>query len=640
MGVSSFWIIRANFFCLVVSLLPDTGIDLCNFVQSYTMRVYLRILSYGKGDWQKAAIAMFCLLLYNIFNAVSLAMVIPFLDILFNQVPAEFAVAPQWDWNEIKSSGFQYLEYLIFIHGKQQVLIWFCVFLVSAIFLKSVFRYLSSYFIVPLEQGIIRNIRDAVFAHLSRLSLAFYTRRKKGGLISIVISDVQVVQESVSGNIQTLLRDPLTMIVFLGTMLFLSWKLTLFTLIVLPITGVCINLISKSLKRKATKGQDLLDALISIVDEFVTGIRIVKAFNAEPYETQKYKKYNHAYYDTQVAFSRRSDLASPSTEVLSILVVAVIILFGGNLILSNSSELKASEFIGFIAIFSQFLAPIKTFSHAISKIQKGIASFDRIENLLHESVTVKEAEQGKEVHAFTDKIEFRQVSFSYGDKQVLKNIDLQIEKGQTVALVGPSGAGKSTLADLVPRFYDPDSGEVLMDGIAIRNIQLSSLRNRMGIVSQEGILFNDSVFRNIAYGDTRIPMDAVVEAAKIANAHEFISQLPEGYYTHLGERGTRLSGGQRQRIAIARAILKNPDILILDEATSALDTESEKWVQEALDALMKNRTSLIIAHRLSTILKADKILVMEDGEIRESGTHDELMEINGLYRKLYDIQFR
>jgi subfamily B ATP-binding cassette protein MsbA len=604
------------------------------------MQVYLRILAYGKGDWQKAVIALVCLLLYNVFNAVSLAMVIPFLDILFNTAPSEFTEVPIWDWHEIKKSGFEYLEYVMFAYGKKQVLIWFCVLLVSAIFLKSIFRYLSSFFIVPLEQGIIRNIRDAVFEHMSRLSLAFYTRRKKGGLISIVISDVQVVQDSVSGNIQTLLRDPLTMIVFLGTMLFLSWKLTLFTLIVLPITGICINWISKSLKRKASKGQDRLDSLISIVDEFVTGIRIVKAFNAEPFETAKYKKYNHAYYDTQVSFSRRSDLASPSTEVLSILVVAVIILFGGNLILSNSSELKASEFIGFIAIFSQFLAPIKTFSHAISKIQKGIASFERIEKLLHESVTVKEPMDGKVITQFQTSIEFRGVSFSYGDKKVLENIQLEIHKGQTIALVGPSGAGKSTLADLVPRFYDPDEGKLLMDGIELTKVQLASLRSRMGIVSQEGILFNDSVFRNIAYGDTQVSMEAVIEAAKIANAHDFISQLPEGYYTNLGERGTRLSGGQRQRIAIARAVLKNPDILILDEATSALDTESEKLVQSALDALMQNRTSLVIAHRLSTILKADKILVMESGAIKESGTHAELMEINGLYRKLYDIQFR
>jgi subfamily B ATP-binding cassette protein MsbA len=606
------------------------------------MQVYVRILSYGKDLWKKGLLALLFLILYNVFNAISLAMVIPFLDILFSKQSVLLTSTPPdfpENFTDLKAWAFQWLEYAIFTLGKSGVLFWFCVVLVTAIFFKSLFRYLSSWLIVPMEQEIIYSIREKVFAHLTRLSIQFYTKRKKGGLISVVISDVQAVQESVVGNIQSVIRDPLTMVVFLFTMILISWKLTLFTLIVLPLTGWVITTLSKSLKRRANKGQEKLDALISIVDEFVTGVRIVKAFNAEEFEQKKYRKQNREYYETQVGISRRSDLASPATEVLSILVVAVIILYGGNLILDNSSELKASEFLGFIALFSQFLAPIKTLSHSISKIQKGIASFDRIEKLLNETVTVPDPEEGKILDGFKDTIEFKGVWFKYQDRDILKNINLTIRKGETVALVGPSGAGKSTLADLLPRFYDPHQGEILIDGTRLHQARLKDIRNLMGIVSQEGILFNDSILRNIAYGAEEISEEAVKEAARIANADEFIRSFPEGYYTNIGERGTRLSGGQRQRIAIARAILKNPAILILDEATSALDTESEKLVQEALDQLMKNRTSLVIAHRLSTILKADKILVMEGGEIKEAGTHAELLALNGIYRKLYDIQF-
>ncbi len=607
------------------------------------MRIYLRILAYGQESWGKGLLALGFLLLFNIFNAVSLAMVIPFLDILFSPLP-ENVVKPEGfssaHLSEIKATAFNYLNYYLSYYGKAEVLIWFCVVLVISIFFKSLFRYLSSYLIAPLEQGIVMRMREQVFAHLTRLSMQFYTRKRKGELISVVVSDVQVVQESVVGNIQTVLRDPLTMVVFLGVMLTLSWKLTLFTLLVLPLTGLVITSVSKSLKRKANKGQERLDALISVLDEFIGGMRIVKAFNAEDFERAKYQKQNLAYFQTQVSISRRSDFASPATEVISIGVVAIIILYGGNLILSGNSELKPSEFIGFIAIFSQFLAPIKTFSHAIARVNKGVASFQRIWKLLQEPITVPEKLGAIPLDKFEKNIVFDKVCFKYEDKEILKNINLTLNKGEMIALVGPSGAGKSTLADLLPRFYDPYSGAIFIDGKNLRDLQLSSVRNKMGIVSQEGILFNDSVYKNIAYGDRQQSIESVIEAAKIANADEFIKALPQGYYTTLGERGTRLSGGQRQRIAIARAILKNPDILILDEATSALDTESEKYVQEALEKLMENRTSLVIAHRLSTILKADRILVMEGGEILESGTHTELLALDGLYRRLFDIQFK
>jgi subfamily B ATP-binding cassette protein MsbA len=420
----------------------------------------------------------------------------------------------------------------------------------------------------------------------------------------------------------------------------MSVPLTLFTILIIPISGAIIGGITRRLKKTAVQSQQSLGRIVTILDETLGGMRVVKAFNGEHFVKGKFDQETDFYSDVNVSMAKKNELAGPISQFLGVSVVAGILVYGGNLVLSGASSLSASNFITYIIIFTQVLNPAKEISRAMSSIQRGIASADRIFEVIDTPNQVTTPAAPKSFTQFTQRIAFNNVSFAYGEHTVLDQINFTLEKGKTIALVGPSGGGKSTLADLVPRFYDPDEGKLLMDGIELTKIQLASLRSRMGIVSQEGILFNDSVFRNIAYGDTQVSMEAVIEAAKIANAHDFISQLPEGYYTNLGERGTRLSGGQRQRIAIARAVLKNPDILILDEATSALDTESEKLVQSALDALMQNRTSLVIAHRLSTILKADKILVMESGAIKESGTHAELMEINGLYRKLYDIQFR
>ncbi len=607
------------------------------------MKTYLKILFFGKEFLPKIFLAIFFLLLYNFFNAVSLGLVIPFLEILFSttnvSLPEPSAALDVLDMNSLKEHFFFWLSTRIALFGKFKVLVYFSLFVGFAIFLKNVFRYASAYLIAPFEQGIIRNLRNAIFEKLNTLSLKFFTYHRKGKLMNLVTNDVQIVQEAVIGTIMPLLSDPITMLIFLGSMLFISWKLTLFSFVVLPLTGIFISRIAKTLKRRADEGQTLLDKLLGITDEFANGIRIIKSFGAHNYEIERFKKTNEEYTQTMIKFRWRSQLASPVTEILSILVVLTIIIYGGRMILSGSQELKASEFIGFIALFSQFIAPIKTFSSAISRIQKAVVSFQRIDKLLQtpEDPTFTTGKQ--KINAFEKEITCRDVTFAYEDITILKKVNFTIRKGELIALVGPSGAGKSTLVDLICRFYDPNEGDFFIDGKNYKEIHPDSLRALMGIVSQEGFLFNDTIRNNIAYGNPGYSNEEIIRAAKIANAHEFIVKLPEGYDTLIGERGTRLSGGQRQRIAIARAILKNPPILVLDEATSSLDTESEKLVQEAIENLMKNRTTITIAHRLSTIQKADLILVMDEGKIVEHGKHEDLLTKNGLYKKLHTLQF-
>jgi len=582
------------------------------------------------------------MILYTFFSAVSLVSIIPFLEILFSDdvIPSETV---EWSWTDtasLKANAYYALGNIMKDFGRVLVLQYFCIFLCVSIFLKSASRYLSSYFIAPLEQNMIYRIRERVFTHLARLSLPFYTQQHKGNLISVLVSDAQVVQEAIIRTIQSMLRDPLTMLTFLGVMLFISWKMTLFTLLVLPLTGFFINIIAKRLKRKASQGQEILGELIAIMDEFLGGIRIVKIFGKEQWEIDKYNKKNQAYTDVQISLRRQSDLASPLTEFLSIIIVCIIILYGGMMILGGEGELKGSEFIGFIAVFSQFLAPIKTFSTAISKIQKGIAAYERIEGLLEEKPLIQESPQPHTIKDFEGAIRFDKVSFSYdGEVKVLKEVSFEVKKGETLAIVGHSGGGKSTLVDLIPRFYDPQEGTITIDGRPLKHFKLRDLRRMIGYVTQEGILFHDTVRNNIAYGLPDMRLADIQQAAKIANAHDFIAELPTQYDTLIGERGLKLSGGQRQRVSIARAVLHNPSILILDEATSALDTASEQLVQKALEGLMKNRTSIVIAHRLSTILNADQIIVLEKGKIVERGKHHELLELNGAYKRLYDLQF-
>ncbi len=607
------------------------------------MKLYLRILAYGKPFMHYGFLGVACLLFYNVFSIFSIALVIPFLQILFQQgdAAAMIAAARLSADPTLIEQGYIYVADLILARGKLEVLGILSGVLGVSITLKSLFRYLTSYFVAPFEQSVIHLMRARLFKHLSILSMSFFTGKRKGNIINVLITDVQIVQESVIGTVQNMVSDPIQMILILISLFVISWKLTLFTLIVLPLTGIFISFISKSLKRRARAGQERLGGLMVILDEFIAGIRIVKAFGTEQFEENRYEEMNSQYRDLMISLKRRGDIASPLTEVLSVGVVISIILFGGSLIISGSGELLPSAFIGFVALFGSFIQPIKTFSSAMSRIQRGIASFQRVEEFLQIPEDVKERPNAVPMKEFKHSICYEQVSFAYdAEEYVLLTIDLEIKKGQKIALVGPSGGGKSTLADLLPRYYDPVGGRITIDGVDLRDLMVSDLRGAIGVVTQEGILFNDTVMANIAYGDKHPDPVRVEQAAAIAYAHDFISQMPQGYQTIIGERGTKLSGGQRQRLSIARAIYKNAPILILDEATSALDSESERLVQAALEKLMEGRTSLVIAHRLSTILDADQIFVVEGGQIKESGTHHALMEQGGLYRNLHDIQFR
>ena len=605
------------------------------------MKLYLRILAFGKPYLLQGILGFVSLFVYNFFSIFSIALVIPFLQILFNQPESQGILEAAQASADPGAMERLYLAINNFVlaEGQWKAMVYLCIALGTSIFLKSLFRYTSSYFVAPFEQGVIHHLRTRTFDHLRRLSMPFFTGNKKGNVINVMVSDVQVVQESVIGTVQNMVSDPIQMILILASLFIISWQLTLFTLVIIPITGLFINFISKSLKRRARRGQERLGLLIAVLDEFIAGIRIVKAFGAENFEREKYQHMNGDYRNQMVSLKRRSDLASPVTEVLSIGVVITIILYGGNLILSGGNSLQAESFIGFIALFGSFIQPIKTFSSALSRIQKGIVSFQRIEEFLETPIDVQERAGASSVQSLDQHIRYEGVRFKYGDTEVLHGIDLEIHKGETIALVGPSGGGKSTLADLLPRFYDPFEGRIALDGQDLRALKVADLRRLIGVVTQEGVLFNDTVARNIAYGDPDPDLERVQAAAQAAYAHDFISVMSEGYQTVIGERGTKLSGGQRQRLAIARAIYKDAPILVLDEATSALDSESERLVQEALDRLTEDRTSLVIAHRLSTIVNADRIYVIDRGRVVEHGSHQELLQQGGVYRNLFDIQF-
>jgi subfamily B ATP-binding cassette protein MsbA len=582
-------------------------------------------------------------ILYNVFGAIfslfSLAMIIPFMGVLFGTVkPLE--VKPVFAFNpDAIIDYFNYtLGQIVLDYGQGSALLFVVALVVVTSLFKNFFTYLALWHMAPIRNGVVRDIRNELYAKVLELPLGYYSEERKGDIISKMTNDVNEIEVSIIRSLEMFFKEPVIIIVHLVGLIAISPKLTLFVLLMLPITGGVIGRVGKNLRKSSFKGQKKLGSLLTIMDETLGGLRIIKAFNAEGKMTIRFREVNAYYSDIMIRMWRRRDLATPLSEFLGTIVVVTILWYGGKIVIEGNSSLNAGALISFVAMFYMIINPVKSFSSAYFNVLKGMASADRIDSVLNAQNTIKSTAGAIKINDFNASIEYRNVSFRYGNEFVLKNINVTIEKGKTVALVGQSGSGKSTFIDLLPRFYDVVEGEILIDGINIKNYNLVSLRSIMGNVNQESILFNDTFYNNIAFGVEGANEEQVIAAAKIANAHEFIVASPEGYNTSIGDRGGKLSGGQRQRISIARAILKNPPIMILDEATSALDTESERLVQDAIEKLMKNRTSLVIAHRLSTVKNADLICVLHEGEIVERGTHDELLEIKGAYYRLYQMQ--
>ncbi len=605
------------------------------------MKNYLRLLRFVGAYKGYAALNIICNVFAVIFSLFSLTMVAPFLNVLFSQT-SEYEKLP-WSFSiKVLLANFNYfLSEHINTHGKMETLFLISILVVVMFFFKNLFRYLAMYFMAPIRNGIVRDLRNKMHDRVLELPLSYFSNERKGDLISRMTIDVQEIEWSIMQSLEVIFRDPLTIILFLTTMVLMSPALSLFVFILLPIAGLLIGQLGKSLRRTSAKGQAQMGTLLASIEETLSGLRIIKGFTAEVFSKMKFGKINDEYRRLMTRLYRKRDLSSPLSEFLGAVVLVVVMYFGGKLVLSEGATLEPSIFIAFIAIFSQLIPPAKSFTEAYTNVQKGLASAARINMILDAEITIRDKEQAISIADFNHGIDYRNVSFAYhqgGQGMVLNNINLKIEKGKTIALVGQSGSGKTTLADLLPRFYDLEQGEILLDGENIKDYKLKDLRGLFGIVTQESILFNDTVYNNIAFGMPDAKEEDVITAATIAHAHEFIVQMPDGYQTNIGDRGGKMSGGQRQRISIARAILKNPPILILDEATSALDTESERLVQDALTQLMKNRTTLVIAHRLSTIHHADEIIVMQKGEIVERGKHDVLLAKGGIYKRLYDLQ--
>lgn len=530
------------------------------------------------------------------------------------------------------------MSLIIEAQGAEQMLIMISIAIIVMFFFKNVFRYLAMWILAPLRNGVIRDLRNAIYSKMLILPLSYYSGKKKGDLIARATNDVQDVEWTIMGSLEILFRDTITVIAYMTVLFIISTKLTLVMLIVLPVAGLVIAKIGKTLRRKSLVAQNLNGGMLSLLEETIGGLRIIKAFNAIDYSRKKFFKHNNSYTKVMISVFRRGDLSAPLSEFFGIVVMAIVLWYGGKLILSKDGNMDGPTFIYYVTLFSQVIPAIKSFSSGYYRIQKGTASAQRIWEVIEADEEIVEKSDALAKQSFEDKIEYHNLSFKYEDDAVLKNINLSITKGKTVAIVGASGSGKTTMVNLLPRFYEANEGQLLIDGIDICDMKIKDLRGLMGIVNQESILFNDSIFNNIAFGLDKSSESEVVEAAKVANAHEFIKDLPEGYYTKIGDRGNKLSGGQKQRISIARAVLKNPPIMILDEATSALDTESERLVQDALENLMKNRTSVVIAHRLSTIKNADEIVVVDKGRIAEQGNHQDLIEKDGIYKKLHKLQ--
>jgi subfamily B ATP-binding cassette protein MsbA len=579
----------------------------------------------------------------NLFSAVfglfSIAMIIPFMGILFGTTPL-VDIRPEYELTAtyIKEFFNYYISQLIVDNGRSTALLFIIGLVVITSLLKNFFVYLALWYLAPIRIGVVRDMRNALYKKILELPLGFYSDEKKGDIISKMTNDVHEIEISIIRSLEMFFKDPIIIMVYLSYLIVSSPKLTLFVLLLLPIAGGLIGRIGKSLRKTSFKGQKKMGALLSIIEETLGGLRVIKAFNAEEKMRVRFESINTYYTNLMTRMWRRRDLASPLSEFLGTVVIVLVLWYGGNLVFEGKGNLSPEGLIGYVVAFYMIINPAKSFSSAYFNVLKGMASADRIDDLLYATNSIADSAGAKEITTFNHSIEYRNVSFKYRNDYVLKNINLTVEKGKTVALVGQSGSGKSTFVDLLPRFYDVMEGEILIDGINIKEFTLKSLRNLMGNVNQEPILFNDTFYNNIAFGVTNSTEEGIIAAARIANAHEFIDASPEAYNFSIGDRGSKLSGGQRQRISIARAIMKNPPIMILDEATSALDTESEKLVQDAIEKLMRNRTSLVIAHRLSTVKNADLICVLHEGEIVERGKHDELLAKGGIYTKLYELQ--
>lgn len=603
------------------------------------MKRFSTILFYLRD--QKGNITLYFIfnLLSILFSLVSFAMLSPFLDLLFRREKLQTVAPPlHFSVNDLLLYLKYFISTIIRNHGQLYALAAICFIIIISTFFRNFFYYLTMRLISPIRNHVMTRLRADMFAKILTLPIGYFTEQKKGDVISRMSNDANEVEWSVVGTLEGLIREPLTIIIILTMLVIISPKLSLFLLVLLPLTGFIIGRVSRSLKAQSNTAQEHMGVLMSILDETLTGLRVIKAFNAEKLVRGRFFSTNDQYNHIRNKMNFRRDLASPLSEMLGVLVLSAVLWFGGQLVLNNAEGLAPDMFITYIVFFTQIISPAKALSTAFYNAQRGSAAIQRMEEILKTPVIIADKPDAVELLAFSKSIEFRNVGFSYNDVVILQDINLIIEKGKTVALVGSSGSGKSTLADLIPRFHDVSSGALLVDGVNIKDYTLHSLRSQMGIVTQEPILFNDSIAGNIVLGKPDADQASIEAAAKVANAYQFISAKEEGFQSNIGDRGSKLSGGERQRLTIARAVLKNPPILIFDEATSSLDTESEKLVQDAINHVMQNRTSLVIAHRLSTVRHADEIIVLDKGRIAERGTHDELLLHSGIYRRLIEMQ--